>query len=221
MIILQNISKVFGIGETKTHALSDISLKIKQGEFVALMGSSGSGKSTLLHILGLLDVPSSGEYIFDGVSVTNIDEETQAKLRNEKIGFVFQAFHLLPRMSVLQQVILPLMYSATPFSQWESKAREIIEQVGLTHRITHDPSQLSGGEKQRVAIARALVLSPSILFADEPTGNLDSATSAQIMDMLVSLHTHHSVTIVLITHERDIAEYAERIITLKDGKILS
>ncbi len=219
MIKLDNITKVFGSGDNQTHALRGVSLSIDKGEFVAIMGPSGSGKSTMLHILGLLDFSTDGKQYLHDELVTTLDEDTKAALRNKNLGFVFQAFNLLPRTSVLENVKLPLMYSDVPAKDWEAMAKKVIDQVGLSHRLEHEPSQLSGGEKQRVAIARALVLKPSIIFADEPTGNLDSVTSGQIMDLFDDLHQTHGHTIILITHENDIAAHAQRIIRMHDGNI--
>ncbi len=221
MIKLQNITKVFGSGDNETHALRGVSLDIKEGEFVAIMGPSGSGKSTMLHILGLLDAPTAGTFHLLDDLVSELDEDGKAGARNENLGFVFQAFNLLPRTSVLDNVKLPLMYSAVPAKEWDMQAKKVIEQVGLMHRLDHEPSQLSGGEKQRVAIARALVRHPKVIFADEPTGNLDSVTSAQIMEIFRTLHEDHGHTIVLITHEDDIAEHAQRTIRMRDGLIES
>ena len=219
MITLHNITKVFGSGDNQTHALRGVSLRVEQGEFVAIMGPSGSGKSTMLHILGLLDSSTSGQQFLHGELVTALDEDAKAAVRNKNLGFVFQSFNLLPRTSVLENVKLPLMYSDVSAHQWDDMAQKVIEQVGLSHRIDHEPSQLSGGEKQRVAIARALILNASIIFADEPTGNLDSVTSAQIMELFDDLHQTHGHTIVLITHEDDIAAHAQRIIRMHDGLI--
>jgi putative ABC transport system ATP-binding protein len=218
IIQLKNISKSYFSGETKTPVLFDISLSIPQGQFIAIMGPSGAGKSTLLHILGLLDKQTTGSYLFEE---QNIDAHTQDELshiRNQDLGFVFQAFNLLPRTSVLENVKLPLMYSKVPMKEWNSRALEAIKAVGLSHRLTHDPSQLSGGEKQRVAIARSLVCEPKVIFADEPTGNLDTKSGNAIMKILNGLH-QQGHTIVLITHEKEIALHAERIIHIVDGRI--
>ena len=203
-----------------TEALRGINLKIEKGEFVAIMGPSGSGKSTLLHILGFLDSLSDGEYFFKGVLSSEYSEDEMAKLRNTRIGFVFQMFNLLARTSVADNVKLPLQYSNVPESEWEERVNRAIESVGLSHRKEFEPSKLSGGEKQRVAIARALVNDPEIIFADEPTGNLDSRSSAVILETLSKLHAEGH-TIILITHETFTAEYAERIVRLRDGKIES
>jgi putative ABC transport system ATP-binding protein len=205
-------------GEVTTHALSGISFKVEEGEFTAIMGQSGSGKSTLLHVLGLLIEPTGGEYWLDGVNTTKFSEAERAHLRNRRLGFVFQAFHLLARASVLENVLLPLTYSQLPTAEYRPRALEALEQVGLTHRLHHQPDELSGGEKQRVAIARALVMKPRVLFADEPTGNLDSRNGAAVMELLNTLH-RAGHTIIVITHETVTARYAHRLITLHDGVI--
>lgn len=185
------------------------------------MGPSGSGKSTLLHILGMLDLPTGGEYFFEDVPVTRYPKDELAKIRNQKLGFVFQAFYLLARTTVLENVKMPFLYSSLPRNQWDKKARTAIEAVGLTHRLSHFPSQLSGGEKQRVAIARALVNDPQVIFADEPTGNLDSQSGKTVMEIFQKLNREKGHTIILITHEQDIARYAQRVITIRDGKMES
>jgi len=220
LISLQKIGKVY-LGEgTATTALHDITFDIEEGEFVSIMGPSGSGKSTLLHILGLLDRPSSGEYIFNNRNTSELTDEELASLRNQSFGFIFQAFHLLARTSVLENVMLPLYYSRVPAAEYQQRAIESIKQVDMSHRLGHTPGQLSGGEKQRVAIARALVNKPSIIFADEPTGNLDSRTGEAVMKMIDGLH-QQGHTIIVITHEQAAAQYAQRIITIKDGTVLS
>ncbi|MEK7557246.1 MAG: ABC transporter ATP-binding protein [Patescibacteria group bacterium] len=220
LLKIENVSRVFGEGDSETVALRDVSLSIEPGEFVAVMGPSGSGKSTLLHILGLLDRPTRGRYIFEDVHTGDLSDQEQARLRNRSIGFVFQAFHLLSRTTVLENVILPLTYSSLSPGEYESRARRALEQVNMTHRLTHVPSQLSGGERQRVAIARALVMEPKVVFADEPTGNLDTASGRNVMELIDALHKKGH-TVVLITHEKTAASYAERTITMQDGKILS
>lgn len=202
-----------------TVALKDVTFNVRKGEFVAIMGPSGSGKSTLLHLLGLLDVPTSGKYIFNNKNVSTYSSDELADIRNREIGFVFQAFNLLPRTSVLDNVRLPLYYSRFPESEWESKSKEAVESVGLGHRMYHQSSELSGGERQRVAIARALVTDPEIIFADEPTGNLDSKSGKNVMSIIQHLNEEHGKTIVLITHEISTAEHSERIIHLLDGQI--
>ena len=219
IIKVQNLTKTYKSDAIETHAVKRVSFNIEKGEFVAVMGPSGSGKSTLLHILGLLDEPTSGEYIFDGKPVSEYTKEQIAHIRNKKMGFVFQAFNLLPRTSVLENVKLPLLYSKTKKSQWDLLARKAIESVGLSHRANHEPSQLSGGEKQRAAIARALVNNPEVIFADEPTGNLDSKSGRLVMETIQRLNDELGHTIILITHETYTAENAKRIIRLLDGEI--
>jgi putative ABC transport system ATP-binding protein len=202
-----------------TIALRDVSFSVRKGEFLAIMGPSGSGKSTLLHLLGLLDVPTSGEYIFNDKKTSTYSSNELADIRNREIGFIFQSFNLLARTSVLDNVRLPLFYSKVPEAEWEKKSREAVEAVGLGHRMYHQSSELSGGERQRVAIARALVTDPEIIFADEPTGNLDSKSGKNVMSIIQHLNEEHDKTIVLITHETSTAEHAERIIHLLDGEI--
>ncbi|MFA6554365.1 MAG: ABC transporter ATP-binding protein [Candidatus Paceibacterota bacterium] len=218
IIEVHNLKKSYNDG-ADTIALNSVSFSVRKGEFLAIMGPSGSGKSTLLHLLGLLDLPTSGKYIFNGKHTTTYSGDELADLRNREIGFVFQSFNLLPRTSVLENVKLPLYYSKVPESEWEAKAIEAVESVGLGHRMSHQPSELSGGEKQRVAIARALVTDPEIIFADEPTGNLDSKSGKNVMAVIQHLNEEHGKTIVLITHETSTAEHAERIIHLLDGEI--
>ena len=219
IIEVRNLSKSYHDGKTETLALKAVSFFVRKGEFVAIMGPSGSGKSTLLHLLGLLDEPTAGEYFFDGKSVSDYSGDELAKLRNKKVGFVFQMFNLLPRTSVLENVKLPLIYSAVPEREWDKKARQAVKDVGLENRMFHEPSELSGGERQRVAIARALVNDPEIIFADEPTGNLDSKSGKNVMSIIQHLNEEHGKTIVLITHETTTAEHSERIIHLMDGEI--
>ncbi len=221
VIEVKNLKKAYYDGETETIALRDITFSVRKGEFMAIMGPSGSGKSTLLHVLGLLDSPTSGKYFLQGRDVTSYNGDELALLRNTEIGFVFQAFNLLPRTTVLENVKLPLMYSKIPQSQWDSIARKAVESVGLGHRMEHESSELSGGEKQRVAIARALVNNPEVIFADEPTGNLDSKSGKNVMQIIQKLNEQEGRTIVLITHETATADHAERIIRLKDGQIES
>ncbi len=219
LIEVRNLEKIYQDG-VETPALGGVSFDINSGEFVAIMGPSGSGKSTLLHILGFLDRHTSGEFLFDGKTIDDYSPTELAHVRNTKMGFIFQMFNLLPRTTVLENVKLPLLYSEVKKSQWDELALKAVEQVGLSHRLNHETSQLSGGEKQRVAIARALVNNPSIIFADEPTGNLDSKSGGQIMEIIEGLNDKGH-TIILITHETYTAEYAGRIITLKDGLIES
>jgi len=219
MIILKNISKVYKTGVVDTVALSDVSFKIDKGEYVAIMGPSGSGKSTLMHILGALDKPTSGEYLLDGESVENLTEDQLADIRNRKIGFIFQAFNLLPRISALQNVMLPMKYAGVSKNEQEEKAKKFLTMVGLKDRMDHTSSQLSGGQQQRVAIARGLVMDPAILLADEPTGNIASSQADEIMDIFEKLNKEGH-TIVMITHEPDIAAHAKRVIHIKDGKMV-
>jgi len=222
LIEIKNIEKIYedNPGAPATRVLNSITLSIKQGEFLAIMGPSGSGKSTFLHILGLLDRQSSGTYVFKEKKTEDYSDDELAKIRNENIGFIFQSFNLLPRVSVLENVILPLTYSTVPEARWKKMATEAIEAVDLSHRAGHEPSELSGGEKQRVAIARAIVTDPDVIFADEPTGNLDSKSGERVMEIIQSLH-ERGKTIILITHETYTSEYAERIIRLFDGTVES
>ena len=218
MIQVKNVHKSYDLGETLVHALRGVSFSIEEGEFVSIMGPSGSGKSTLMNIVGCLDTPSEGTYLLKDRNVGNLDEEQLAGIRNEEIGFVFQKFQLLPRSSALENVALPLKYASVKQSERLIRAEEVLDKVGLTNRLTHKPTELSGGEQQRVAIARALVNSPSILFADEPTGNLDSKTGDQVLEIFKDLNKRGQ-TIVVITHEREVAKQSERTITIKDGEI--
>ncbi len=221
VIELTKVNKVYDMGaEVQVQALKDIDLVIKRGEYVAIMGPSGSGKTTLMNILGCLDTPTSGKYLFDGVDVSDMDDNELAKIRNKGIGFVFQTFNLIPRSDALHNVELPLIYSGIPASDRKEKARKTLEMVGLAERVHHKPNELSGGQRQRVAIARALINDPSIILADEPTGNLDSKTGDEIMLFLEDLHKKEN-TIILVTHEEYIAEHARRIIRIKDGMIES
>ncbi len=222
LIEVKNLSKIFQSekSEAPTIALQGINLSIERGEFVSIVGPSGSGKSTLLQILGLLDRPTSGQYRFDGKLVDEYGDDEQAALRNASLGFIFQSFNLLARTSVLENVKLPLAYSTTVApALWDARARERIEAVGLSSRMFHEPSQLSGGERQRVAIARALVNEPQIIFADEPTGNLDTKAGKNVIEILQGLHAAGH-TVILITHDKDIAKTAERIVALRDGEIV-
>jgi putative ABC transport system ATP-binding protein len=218
VITLDKIAKRYVMGEETIHALRSISLNIEQGEYVAFMGPSGSGKSTLMNILGCLDSPSEGSYVLNGTDVSRMDDSALAEVRNKEIGFVFQTFNLLPRLTSLENVALPLVYSGLGKSARIAQATHALENVGLGNRLTHRPNELSGGQRQRVAVARALVNSPSILLADEPTGNLDSKTSYEIMGLFDQLHQLGN-TIILVTHEEDIARYARRIVRLRDGVI--
>lgn len=221
MIETKNLSKTYETDGVKTPVLRSIDLTIKKGEFLAVMGPSGSGKSTLLHILGFLEGFTAGEFYFDGKSVGGFMEDELAKLRNNQIGFIFQSFNLLSRDSVFENVRLPLLYSEIPENQWNEIVEKSVESVGLSHRIDYPTAKLSGGEKQRVAIARALVCNPKIIFADEPTGNLDSKSGQLVMDIIQRLSTEDGRTVILVTHETYTSQYAERIITLKDGRLES
>jgi putative ABC transport system ATP-binding protein len=218
MIKVNHISKVYKTDVIETVAVSDISFEIKKGEFVAIMGPSGSGKSTLMHILGALDLPTSGTYFLDGEDVSHLSDDELADIRNRKIGFIFQSYNLLPRTSAMKNVMLPMRYGGVPKEKREAIAKKFLEKVGLGDRMFHTSNQLSGGQQQRVAIARALVMDPAILLADEPTGNIASNQAEEIMHIFQKLHDDGH-TIVMITHEPDIAEYASRIIHIKDGKI--
>ena len=223
VIQVEELRKSYVVGDVTIHALRGVDLAIPAGAFTAVVGASGSGKSTFMNIVGLLDRPTSGRYFLDGEDVSGFDRDRRAVLRNRKIGFVFQSFNLLSRTTALENVELPLLYKSggPPAAEREKKARGLLEAVGLGSRTHHTPSQLSGGQQQRVAVARALVTDPGVLLADEPTGNLDSRTSVEIMEVLQRLNRERGITIVLITHEPDIAEYAERIITFRDGRVVS
>jgi ABC-type lipoprotein export system ATPase subunit len=220
-IELRDIYKTYHLGEIDVPVLKGVSLEIPRGDFVALMGVSGSGKSTLMNILGCLDRPSAGQYWLDGQEVSQLSADERATVRNKKIGFVFQSFNLLPRTSTLENVIMPLSYTAAHLSDWEARQRaeRLLDRVGLGDRLDHHPSQLSGGQQQRVAIARALINSPPLLFADEPTGNLDSKTSDEILLMFQKLNREEGITIILVTHEAEVAAHARRIIHIRDGLI--
>jgi putative ABC transport system ATP-binding protein len=222
VISIRDLSKTYFMGDISVHALRGISLNIKAGEFVAVVGPSGSGKSTLMHILGCLDHTTSGQYFLDGRDVSKLSDDELSKVRNRQIGFVFQGFNLLSRTSALENVELPLVYDRGNISAAERKRRalEALAAVGLDTRTEHHPNQLSGGQQQRVAIARALLNAPSIILADEPTGNLDSRTSVEVMEIFQDLQAKRGITIVLITHDHQVAEYASRIVTFKDGRIV-
>ncbi|HKW64716.1 MAG TPA: ABC transporter ATP-binding protein [Candidatus Acidoferrum sp.] len=218
VIRVEDIHKYYELGETRVHAVRGVCVDVHRGEFVALMGASGSGKSTFMNILGCLDRPSSGRYLLEGVDVSKHDKRALALIRNQKIGFVFQGFNLLARTTALENVELPTLYSKVSNEERHARAAEALALVGLTDRAEHFPSQMSGGQQQRVAVARALVNRPSILLADEPTGNLDSRTSVEIMEVFQDLNDK-GLTIVMVTHEHDIAEFAKRILVFRDGKI--
>ena len=219
-IRLDGVHKNYDLGEIQVHALRGVTMEIYPGEFVAVMGSSGSGKSTLMNILGCLDKPTRGRYFLDGKDVSGLTKHELAKIRSQKIGFVFQQFNLLSRTSALENVELPTIYAGVALEERERRAEEALKRVGLADRADHFPSQLSGGQQQRVAIARALVNSPSLLLADEPTGNLDSRTSIEIMEILQQLNQEHGLTVVIVTHEPDIAQFAKRALEFRDGKII-
>ena len=220
VIRIENLTRFYTIGEETVRALNGINLSIQKNEYVALMGPSGSGKSTLMNIIGCLDTPTSGEYFLNGPNVAQLSDSELAAIRNKEIGFVFQTFNLLPRLTALQNVALPLVYAGIPEAERLKKAKEVLEQVGLGDRIKHRPNELSGGQRQRVAVARALVNHPSIILADEPTGNLDTKTSEEIMQLLDIIHQAGN-TIVLVTHEEDISLRAKRVVRMRDGIIES
>lgn len=221
IIEAKNLAKTYTDGSTETPALQGVNFTINKGDFVAIMGPSGSGKSTLLHILGFLDRHSGGEYRFDGKTIDDYTPDEIAGIRNKKMGFIFQAFNLLGRSTVLENVKLPLLYSDVPQEKWDSMARKAISAVGLDHRVNHEASKLSGGEKQRAAIARALVNNPEVIFADEPTGNLDSKSGQIVMEIIEQLSVAHHKTVILITHSTDASHYAKRVLFMKDGMIES
>ena len=219
MIKVNSVSKIYKTGEMQVVALDNISFEIKKGEFVAIMGPSGSGKSTLMHILGALDLPTSGKYLLDGEDIGKLSDDQLAEIRNKKIGFVFQSFNLLPRTTALRNASIPMIFAGIPKKKRLNRAKKYLRMVGLEDRLTHTPNQLSGGEQQRVAIARAMSMSPSILLADEPTGNIATTQGEEIMKIFQKLNKQGH-TIVMITHEAPIAEHAKRIIYLRDGKIV-
>ena len=219
MISIKNLNKIYKNGSVEVHALKNVDLEIKHGEFIAIMGHSGSGKSTMMNILGCLDRPTNGEYLLDGISIKDQGQDELSFIRNKKIGFVFQAFNLIPRTNVLRNVELPMIYAKVKTSQRRERALELLEKVGLGERISHLPNELSGGQKQRVAIARALANNPPIILADEPTGNLDTQSSEEIMEIFKNLNKEGN-SIILVTHEPDIAEYADRVIVFRDGSII-
>jgi putative ABC transport system ATP-binding protein len=220
LIELDEVGRIYQLDGVVVPALSGVSLRIEPGEFVAVMGASGSGKSTLMNLMGCLDQPTHGRYLLEGKDVAQLSRDRLATLRNRTLGFVFQSFNLLPRTSALENVELPLMYAGVPTAERNRRAREALERVGLAERLGHHPNQMSGGQQQRVAIARAMVGQPRLILADEPTGNLDSKTSREIMQLLADL-SQTGVTIVLVTHEADIAEWTGRVVTMKDGQVQS
>ena len=215
---MEGVRKLYRPGDSVVRALDGVDLRIRKGEYVAIMGPSGSGKSTMMNLLGCLDVPTSGRYLLDGCDVSRMDDDRLSEVRGRQIGFVFQSFNLLPRMTAQENVALPLLYAGVGKEERLRRAAESLCQVGLSHRMTHRPDALSGGQRQRVAVARALVTHPSIILADEPTGNLDTATSREVMKLFGDIH-RKGYTVILVTHEEDIARYAERIVYLRDGKI--
>jgi len=221
LIETRKLQKIYLLGDNEVHALDDVSVKIAPGEFVAVMGPSGSGKSTFMNMIGCLDEPTSGAYLLGGVDVSKMDRDALAQIRNEKIGFVFQGFNLLPRTSALENVEVPMLYNNTPPRARQEKAMRALKALGLEGREHHHPNQLSGGQQQRVAIARALVNNAPLLLADEPTGNLDTKTSVEIMELFVRLNQENKITIVLVTHETDIARFSKRAIRFLDGKVIS
>jgi putative ABC transport system ATP-binding protein len=220
LIGLENVAKVYRMGDVEVHALRGVTLSIRQGEFTAIMGASGSGKSTLMNIIGLLDRPSGGQYRLEGEEVSGLSTERLAEVRNRTIGFVFQSFNLLARTSALENVELPLLYGGVGSADRRRRAAASLDRVGLASRADHHPNQMSGGQQQRVAIARALVTEPRVILADEPTGNLDSRTSVEVMKLFQELG-HGGITVVLVTHEPDISQYASRVIQMRDGRVLS
>lgn len=221
LIEIKNIIKTYETGEASFNALDDVSLSIESGEFVAIMGASGSGKSTFMNMLGCLDIPTSGSYFLDGIDVMKLSSDELAQIRNLKLGFVFQGFNLIPRTSALENVEMPMIYKGIEHQERILKAKEALKIVGLENRENHLPNQMSGGQQQRVAIARAIVNNAPIILADEPTGNLDTKTSVEVMDFFVKLNKESKKTIILVTHESDIAAYAKRVVRFKDGKIIS
>ena len=219
VIVVRKVVKTYALGEIEVHALRGVSLAIDRGDFVAIMGASGSGKSTLMNIIGCLDLPTTGRYLLDGVDVRGMGEDELADVRNRKIGFVFQSFNLIPRTSALANVELPMVYAGMPKKRRRQRAERALERVGLSDRVHHLPSELSGGQQQRVAVARAIATNPAIILADEPTGNLDSSATAEVMDVFSELNAEGR-TVVLITHEDDVAKHAKRIIRLRDGSVI-
>ncbi|PMQ01352.1 MAG: macrolide ABC transporter ATP-binding protein [Dictyoglomus sp. NZ13-RE01] len=220
LIILENVRKIYRMDGVDTIALDGVSLSIKKGDFIAIMGPSGSGKSTLMHLMGCLDRPTEGKIYIEGRDVSTLSDDELAKIRNQKIGFVFQSFYLLPRLTALQNVELPLIYRGLPPKERIEKAKLLLDKMGLSDRLFHRPTQLSGGQQQRVAIARALAVDPIVLLADEPTGNLDTKSSHEIMNLISEIHEKENLTIVIVTHEKDISDFAKKIVRMADGKII-
>lgn len=220
LIYARDLRKTYHVGDQVVHALDGLDLDIRANEYVALMGPSGSGKSTLMNMLGCLDSPTSGTYILNGQDVSRLEDDALAEIRNREIGFVFQTFNLLPRYTALENVALPMVYAGIPKAERQDRAREVLEQVGLGDRMDHRPNELSGGQRQRVAVGRALVMKPSIILADEPTGNLDTATSEEVMELFGEIQKAGN-TVILVTHEEDIAAYAHRTVRLRDGRVES
>lgn len=218
LVEVTGIVKDYVMEDVPTHVLRNVSLTVEQGEFLSIMGASGSGKSTLMHLLGLLERPTAGTYMFDGHNINALSDEELAAIRNSQIGFVFQAFHLLPRVSVLENVIIPLYYSAVPKREWQTRAIKVLERVGMGHRLHFKPTQISGGEKQRTALARSLVVDPKLILADEPTGNLDSKNGQAVLQLIADLN-NSGHTIILVTHDSHAAHIGKRIITMQDGQI--
>ncbi len=221
VIAFRDITRIYGRGDARVRALDGVTLDIAKGDFVAIMGPSGSGKSTALNVMGCLDRPSAGQYLFKGVDVANLTRDQRALLRRHYLGFVFQGYNLLPRMTALQNVELPMIYQGKPRAERDARAIAALDKVGLVHRARHDPSQMSGGEQQRVAIARALAGGPSVVLADEPTGNLDTKRSTEIVELLQRLNREDGLTIVMVTHEEDMAEFADRVVWMVDGRVAS
>lgn len=219
IVRLENISKVYGTGDTTVNALNKVSLNVEQGEYCSIMGASGSGKSTAMNIIGCLDQPTSGHYYLDGVDVANLGDDDLARIRNLKIGFVFQQFHLLPQLTALDNVILPMVYAGVPGPERRDRAMEALKQVGLDNRMNNKPNQLSGGQQQRVAIARAIVNKPVLLLADEPTGALDSRTTTEVIDIFTELN-ERGITVIMVTHEPEVARLTKRIVWFRDGEVL-